>query len=405
MSHIDISGLAGAQKDQEHKILKNKNLQVALAVTFLSVLGISSITSALPEIATAFNIPKKNIGIIVTMYSIPSAFVSPIIGIISDRFGRKKVLVPSLFLFGLTGGLCALARNLKTLICLRLFQGLGAAGLSTLNVTLIGDTFEGKKRTEALGYYTSVIAIGLGLLPIIGGALAMYGWKYPFILHITGIPLGCWVFVSLEDSKKRFKQDLKDYMTNSYQSLIKNWVLATFAIGLITYIILYGAIFTYFPVLAKERFGATSLVIGIVMASMSMATVLTDTQLSKIVKRFTEHGLVKTAAMIYGVGLLAMAYTPGIWFYTIPLAVFGVAHGINLPCIQTLIAKFAPEENRAVFMSLNSVIFRAGQAFGPLIMGLFYSRWGINAVFLAGTAFCIIIGLFVIPISRYENRA
>ena len=93
-------------------------------------------------------------------------------GIIADLFGRKKVLVPALILFAVAGGLCLLARDFKTLLVLRFFQGIGVAPLSSLNVTVIGDLYTGKKRTAAMGYNQSVFSVGAASLSTVGGALS-----------------------------------------------------------------------------------------------------------------------------------------------------------------------------------------------------------------------------------------
>lgn len=391
--------------DTGRNVIADRNLQIILAVTFLSVMGVSGITPALPVIAEELNIPKESIGIIIAAFSIPSVLMAPIIGILSDRFGRKKFLVPALFLFGLAGGLCAFVPSLKGLLFLRFLQGLGASGLSTLNVTIIGDLYDGSQRTQALGYNASAIAIGLGLFPVIGGTLAMAGWNYPFALPFIAILVGMWALFSLKNPENRGSQSFVDYLSSSLTNLFKLRVLATFAAGLATFIILYGGFFTYFPILVEEKFGSSSMTIGIIMATMSAATVVTATQLSRIVKRFTEHQLVKRASVLYGFGLLAMPFVPETWMYIVPLAAFGAAHGVNLPCIQTLVAKFAPAENRAAFMSVNNMVFRLGQTVGPLIMGAAYGLWGINSVFYACAVLCLALYLFAVIISSHSTSA
>jgi MFS transporter, ACDE family, multidrug resistance protein len=84
--------------------------------------------------------------------------LTPIWGVLSDRFGRKRVLAPSPILFGLVGGACALARDFGLLLMLRLLQGIGAVALGAINVTIIGDLFSGRRRTAAIGYNSSVLS-------------------------------------------------------------------------------------------------------------------------------------------------------------------------------------------------------------------------------------------------------
>src|SRR3712207_7363843 len=81
--------------------------------------------------------------------------MTPLLGVLSDRYGRKKILVPALILFGLAGGACAFARSFELLLALRFFQGMGAAALGTLNVTVIGDIYEGRERSSRSEEHTS----------------------------------------------------------------------------------------------------------------------------------------------------------------------------------------------------------------------------------------------------------
>ena len=79
-------------QNPKSRILSDKNLWIVLAITLLSVMGAASITPALPMIAKDLAIPKESIGIVITSFSLPSVFVSPIIGMLSDRLGRKRFL-------------------------------------------------------------------------------------------------------------------------------------------------------------------------------------------------------------------------------------------------------------------------------------------------------------------------
>ena len=91
----------------------------------------------------------------------PGVFLTPVAGVLSYKFGRKTVLIPSLLLFGVAGGACALVSEFELLFGLRLLQGVGAAALgATTKVTLIGDLFVGREWTAALGYNSCVLSTG-----------------------------------------------------------------------------------------------------------------------------------------------------------------------------------------------------------------------------------------------------
>lgn len=79
------------------------------------------------------------------------------------------------------------------------------------------------------------------------------------------------------------------------------------------------------------------------------------------------------------------------WLFFIPVVIFGIAHGMNIPVIQTLLAEAAPLKYRATFMSVSGMTFRVGQTLGPLLMGMVISVWGIGGAFYAGAGLSIVM--------------
>src|SRR6056297_2798481 len=121
----------------------------------MAVLGVSSIAPVLPSIRDYFEINKQQAGMLMSVFTLPGIILSPVIGIIADRKGRKEVVVLSLFIFGISGPLCSIAPSYLSLLILRFIQGAAASALGTLNVTLIGDIYSGRERAAAMGYNSS----------------------------------------------------------------------------------------------------------------------------------------------------------------------------------------------------------------------------------------------------------
>jgi len=120
-----------------------KNMIIIFGVTLIAVMGIASITPAFPGIIKYFGISTQQVGWLIAAFTLPGIFLTPVSGILADRFGRKLVLVPSLFIFGIAGFLCSFMRDFHSLLALLFIEGIGAAGLSSINITLIGDLYTG----------------------------------------------------------------------------------------------------------------------------------------------------------------------------------------------------------------------------------------------------------------------
>jgi MFS transporter, ACDE family, multidrug resistance protein len=251
---------------------------------------------------------------------------------------------------------------------LRLIQGMGASALGTLNVTVIGDIYAGRERSAALGYNSSVLSVGTASYPAIGGALAAFGWFYLFALVFLAIPIGLLVLFSLRNPEPRNEQRLKDYLGNVLSRLRNREVLGLLGASLLTFIILFGPQLTFLPILMDERFGAPSYLRGAMLSGASLTTALVSSQLGNLTGRFSEKTLLKMAFVLYAIALFAVAPAPNLMYLLIPAVLFGVAQGINIPNVFSLLNAHAPTENRGAFMAVNGMSLRAGQTIGPLLM-------------------------------------
>ena len=376
-------------------VLRDKNLKLIFIVTLLAVMGVASIAPVFPKIIDFFHITKKQVGLLITYFTVPGIVLPPIFGVIADRIGRKKVLIPSLFLFGISGFLCVFARNFQHLLWLRFFQGIGAASLGSLNVTLIGDLFSGNQRAEAMGYNASVLSIGTALYPAIGGMLALAGWYMPFVLPLLAIPLGIYIAINLEIPKVVVDQNLLQYLFNTLKKILNLNILAVFIVNIMIFLILYGVLLTYFPIFLKEKFNGNSLIIGLSMSLMSLTTAFTSFQNGKLSKRFSQKKMLFLGMLFYTLSLILIAYARSWWMVIIPIMIFGLGHGINIPTIQTLLVGYAPMKERAGFMSINSMVLRIGQSVGPPFMAIVYGIGSLKYVFFAGAGIAILMALMV----------
>jgi ACDE family multidrug resistance protein len=387
----------------ETKLLRDRNLQIIFAVTLTAVLGVSSITPVFPDVVREFGISGAQVGLLITFFTLPGVFLAPIIGVLADRFGRRRILAPSLFLFAIAGTACFFARDFSTLLVLRTFQGIGGAGLGSLNATIIGDLYSGERRAEAMGLNASVLSIGTASYPAIGGALAILGWQYPFILPIVALPAGILVLVSLRNPEPRNRQSMKEYLGNTWTYLKNIRVVGLFAAGVLTFVIIYGAFLTYFSLLLDESFGASSFVIGLIMSVMSLSTAVVSSQLGRINRRLSLGTIIKIAFAVYALALVLIPFMPSLWLLLVPVIILGVAHGANVPSIQTAVAGLAPIEYRAAFMSVNATMLRLGQTLAPPLMAVAYVYGGFEATFLSAAGLALLVPLVSIIFGRKKS--
>ena len=395
------SGPDAAARAWKGRLWLDRNLRIIYCVTLMAVLSVASITPAFPRIIQDLGIKPHQVGLLITIFTFPGMILAPFLGVLSDRYGRKKILIPSLLLFGLAGSGCGFAGSFKALLFLRFFQGVGAAALSSLTGTIIGDLFSGKERAMAMGYNSSVLSVGTASYPAIGGAMALFGWNYPFFLPILALPVAYAALFHLENPEPEGHQKLSDYLKGAWEVLKNRGVLGVFLVSIATFIILYGSLLTFFPLLVDGRFGASTMTIGLLMSAMSVSTALTSTQMGRLSAKFGEKNLIKAAFLFYGAALLLIPAMPSVPLYVLPAVIFGFGHGMNIPAIMSLMAGFAPVEHRGVLMSVNGMVLRMGQTAGPMVMGIAYTWWGIPGPFYAGAALALAVTIGGVIAVRY----
>ncbi|GBD93357.1 bacillibactin exporter [bacterium BMS3Abin05] len=377
-------------------VSRSKNLQVIFMATLINAMSVASIAPAFPRIVERFHLVPQSIGLLITVFTLPGLFLAPVIGVLGDRLGRKKILVPSLFLFGIAGGLCAFTRQYHLLLIFRFVQGIGAAAIGLLNITIIGDLFSGKERTAAMGYNASILSLGVAVYPLIGGAMALLEWFYPFYLAFLGIPVGVLVLIYLKNPEPKNNELLKNYLLEAWRNVRKCSVIRLFLMTFFTFIVLYGSYLTYFPLLLHDRFKASSFIIGLLMFVLSASAAVTSTRLGQLSQWLSSKSLLKIGFLFYALSMATLPFLFNLWAIILPAVIFGVGNALVLPTIQSLLADRAAMENRAAFMSINGMVLRLGQTLGPIVMGSVAALWGIRSVFFAGAVITVFVILFVI---------
>jgi len=350
-------------------------------MTLMVVMGVSSITPAFPRIMNELGLTKGQVGMLISLYSLPGVFCALPFGIMADRGGRKRVLVPSLLLFGIAGGACAFTRDFTTLLALRFLQGVGATAAGVLNPTIIGDLYTGRERTVAMSYNIGVLNIGTAGFPVIGGALAMFAWSYPFLLPLVAIPLGIATMFVLDSPLPETHPTVSGYLRSTFDAIVSRRALGLFFITLVTFIVLYGAYLTYLPLLIHSKFGSSSLVIGVVMSSVSLTTAITTTKTRWLLTEWKERQLMVIGFILIAAAMFLFPLMPKVALLAAPALIYGLGNGINSPSAQSILIGLAPENARAGFLSVNSTILRIGQSLGPFVMGMVAEAWGMNGMF------------------------
>lgn len=369
-------------------------------VPFIMVLGNSMLIPVLPDIKEALNLSQLRVSIIITAFSVPGLLI-PLAGFLSDRIGRKKIIIPGLILYGLGGiiaGVASLLLQEKAytwILSGRIIQGIGAAGTTPIAMALTGDLFSGPKRSKSLGVVEAANGLGKVLSPVLGAALGLIAWYATFLFFpaiIIPIVLGIWFLVK-EPEGNRATQNVSQYM----QSIKKVFqqksamLLTVFLGGMTALLILFGILFFLSDYLEKSV-GIYGILKGAALAVpvlfMSVTSFITGMLIKKKVKLM--KWLVVSGLGLVTISLISLNLYQNVYFFFVGISITGIGTGLLLPCLNTIITSTVAAEKRGLVTSLYGSVRFLGVAAGPPLFGYLmeidnsYMYWGGAA--LAGAA-------------------
>ncbi len=371
-----------------------RSYQIIISTTFISLLGMPVIGPVLPVLQDVFTINNRDIGwMIMSSYTLPALFFIPFTGYLADRFGKKNILIPSLFLFAVSGSLISLAQNADTVIVLRFIQGLGGSALLTLSPALVPDLFQGQERVKAMGYTGVTQGIGAGLLPMLGGLLASVTWYLPFLTAVIGLPIGLYLIIHLKNVRPGVLPKTGTYIRDAYENLVNKDVLQLcfFTFGYV--FIGFGAFISYIPSYMNTTFNTGTILIGIIIATRTISGSICSAVLNKITTRFSSRTLLVFSFLLLMLGMSAVPLTGRIEAVVFLALAYGAGFGIVRPLIQVLLFEISPENLRSTFSSANGTALRIAQTFSPLIAGLVVAGLGFQMLYYlaAGLSFLMVI--------------
>ena len=401
----DHSGKINAPAAQQTPLDTNQKrvLVLAFGATMSVVLGVSSIMPAIPHMAEEFGIPHTEASLLITIFTLPGIILAPIVGIWSDRYGRKPILMCSFLMFALAGVACAFAPSFNVLLFFRFLQGLGGIGLGILYTTIIGDSFTGQARARYIGYNAALLSVGTGLYPVIGGFLAEFSWHAPFALPLVALVF-CVVGINTHLPYNGSAQKLGDYCLDALRMMRKKNIASLLVVTLLTFTMLYGPIITAFPLLGHDVFSATPSEIGLLMFFSSSGTALialTSGKLSVYVKYTTQLFIGQGLFML---SLALIVITPNFWLLTIPIFIYGIGQGLTVPTIQYRLLGSVGPEQRGALMAANGTLLRIGQTIAPFLFSLLAQWQGNMAPFWAGVGIAFGTSLLIFFCLTRPNR-
>ena len=369
---------------------------VLLIIQFLVMVGFGIVIPILPFFVTKLGGGALSVGIFMSAYSVMQFFFAPLWGRLSDRIGRRPVILIGLCGYGLTFIMFGMVNNLYLLIGLRALAGMVSSATLPTSMAYLADITEGVDRSKGMGMIGAAMGMGMIFGPALGGWLGSYSFSLPFFvaggLALLLLPF-TWIFLpeSLQQSTPAVLSRIRPRLSIEvledplFTLFMFNFVLNfTFAMFETTFALLSAA---------KVGFGASDM--GIIFAILGVFAVIVQGGLiGPLVKKLGDAQLVKAGALICAAGLLLIILSANSGYsilLVISTVVFMVGNSLMTPTSSSLVTKQS-SEGQGTSLGFFASFASLGRILGPVTGGaLFGLSMGLPYVTGAGLLLLIVL--------------
>lgn len=377
----------------------NKPLFTIFMIVFVDLLGFGIVLPLLPYIAEKYQASPFTIGILGATYSLFQLIAGPLLGRLSDRYGRKKLLAISQIGSAIGYLILGLANSLPLLFIARIIDGITGGNISIAQA-YIADITTKENRAKGMGIIGAAFGLGFIFGPAIGGFLAKYNYGYPgfFAMGVSIITVILTIFVLPETvSSEERKNEPKAQIT--FQEF---WKVASASNiqYLIVVFFLFNSAFSMmqgtFALWTQKRFNFGPEQNGYVFAFVGVLAVIAQLKLLPfLVKRFKERTLLNYSTLFFCLGFVFIPLVPNYWYLMLTQALIVFGNSMANPAIQALASESVPKEEYGETLGFLQSAGSLGRIVGPVLGGWLFGALGINSPFFFAAFVILIIFVYL----------
>lgn len=356
------------------KSSNRKNLYILAFTLMVVMLGFGTVIPIMPFYVEHLGAGGTELGLLVASYAVMRLICGPIWGNLSDRVGRKPVLMVGIFGYGITMILFGLATQLWMLFVFRIFSGILSSATSPTTMAYIGDSTPEQDRGQGMGILGAAVGVGTIVGPGLGGLLGGENLVLPFFIA-GGMSflalLLIWLLLpeSLPPEARRLVKEKKrlqiramwQSLSSSIGSLLLMAFLASF--GLTSF-------FGIFGLYALDKYSAGPEAVGVIMMVFGLVTALTQGLLTgPFTRRWGEAAVIQGTLVATAIGFLAISLSDTFTIFLLAIGLFTLATALLTPAVAALTSRRTPLE-QGLTMGLSNAAQSLGRIAGPLLGGI-----------------------------------
>lgn len=368
---------------------------IILATGALITMTGGLVAPVLPQVINDLNFDRALATHLVSVHALTLALFSPLLGLVADWVSPKRVLIPSLVLYGIFGTMGAFLSNFWLLLTSRALLGATAGGIAAGSLGLLGKLYDQDTRAQILAYATAVLTVTGIIFPLLGGGVGSINWRYAFIIYAVAFPLAMMSQSAFPDVQSSSNHENVGLSTTLRKLLSSAAAIERLLLVTLTAAIMYSVVI-YAPLYLEETLGLGTVENGVLLAIRALGAALISVFASKkIVKQLSINGTIAIGFGLMGLSLFSIPFLQQFLFLLTSALVFGIGFGLALPNLYSSLSNLAPKSLRSSILAIAIGTSFLGQFISPLLFSPILAAGGLTGVFNTSAVLALLGGFFL----------
>ncbi|PIC64377.1 MFS transporter [Sporosarcina sp. P13] len=367
------------------KTSKGFVLYILMFNMFIAMAGVGLVIPIMPEYLATFGVAGQTLGLLIAIFSFAQFILSPLSGNLSDKYGRKHIIVVGLVIYGLSQLTFSLSTELWMLYISRFFSGFGAAFIVPPTMAFVADITSKENRGRGMGLLGASMSLGFMVGPGIGGFLSKISLSFPFyaatgaailaaIVSLLFLPNPKPVLQAVAKNENLFQQMRRSTQTSYFIMLI---VMFVFSFGLANF---QSTISLYLD----QKYNYTPSQIALIITVGGFVGVIIQTfVIDRLFKRFGEMRVILINLVVAALSMLGILFVNTFFTILLVATIFSTATTLLRPAVNTLVSKLAGKEQGYAAGMMNAYM-SLGNMIGPATAGIIFD-WNMKSPYILGT--------------------
>ena len=375
------------------KFSKKLALFLLMLNMFLTFSGVGLVIPIMPTYLKTFGAAGQALGFIIALMSFAQFIFSPVAGNLSDRHGRKNLIIFGLIVNGLSQIAMGLSTELWMLYLCRFFTGVGSAFIIPPVMAYVADITTKGERGKAMGWIGAAISLGFMIGPGIGGFLSNVSLHFPFYFAGGATIVAAIMSFFILPSVKPVVQALASKGDNLFKQMVLSFKTSYFVLLLVVFVFSFGIsnFQSTLTMFLTYKFNYTPSDIAIVMTLGGfVGVIIQGFAIERLFNLFGEMKIILFSLLMAAISLYGLLFVSEFYIILLVATIFATATTLIRPAVNTLISKTAGKE-QGYAAGMNNAYMSLGNMIGPALAGTLFD-WHMNIPFTFGAL--ILLGCF-----------